>query len=70
MILQGEPSELLELSLQRLNFLDCSSKRNILVRVGEKQYCQAKKEANRFRVPVGTKFYRVKVTAFNRDAST
>ena len=26
----------------------------------DKEYCQAKKTANRFKVPIGTKFYRVK----------
>jgi len=47
--------------------LDCAS--YIIVRVDEKQYCQAKKETNRFRVPVGTRFYRVKVSALSKDPS-
>ena len=34
--------------------------------VTEKEYCQAKKAENRFKVPQGTKFYRVKCkAAFN-----
>nr|XP_039270637.1 RB1-inducible coiled-coil protein 1-like [Styela clava] len=30
----------------------------------DKEYCQARKAQNRFRVPINTKFYRVKVTPF------
>nr|XP_022314385.1 RB1-inducible coiled-coil protein 1-like isoform X2 [Crassostrea virginica] len=32
----------------------------VLAEIIEKEYCQAKKPQNRFKVPVGTKFYRVK----------
>lgn len=33
----------------------------MLVQMTDKEYCQAKKPHNRFRVPVGTKFYRIQV---------
>ena len=32
----------------------------VLGEIVDKEYCQAKKTANRFKVPIGTKFYRVK----------
>ncbi|KAK2176061.1 hypothetical protein NP493_685g01005 [Ridgeia piscesae] len=32
----------------------------VLAEIVDKEYCQAKKAQNRFKVPVGTKFYRVK----------
>ena len=37
-----------------------SRKKYITAEVVEKEYCQAKKPENRFKVPQGTKFYRVK----------
>ena len=37
-----------------------SSRMYITAEVVDKEYCQAKKSENRFRVPQGTKFYRVK----------
>jgi hypothetical protein len=33
----------------------------LLGQVTDKEYCQAKKPNNRFNVPLGTKFYRVRV---------
>ncbi|CAM9637183.1 unnamed protein product [Lampetra fluviatilis] len=41
----------------------------VLGRITEKEYCQAKKAQNRFRVPVGTKFYRVKAEPWGRRTS-
>ncbi|XP_013885425.1 RB1-inducible coiled-coil protein 1 [Austrofundulus limnaeus] len=38
----------------------------VLGKVMEKEYCQAKKAQNRFKVPLGTKFYRVKAVSWNR----
>ncbi|KAK1879682.1 RB1-inducible coiled-coil protein 1 [Dissostichus eleginoides] len=38
----------------------------VLGKVMEKEYCQAKKALNRFKVPLGTKFYRVKAVPWNR----
>ncbi|XP_059200310.1 RB1-inducible coiled-coil protein 1 [Centropristis striata] len=37
----------------------------VLGKVMEKEYCQAKKAQNRFKVPLGTKFYRVKAVPWN-----
>ena len=34
--------------------------------VTEKEYCQAKKAANRFKVPIGTRFYRVKAVPWSK----
>ncbi|XP_013399384.1 RB1-inducible coiled-coil protein 1 isoform X2 [Lingula anatina] len=41
----------------------------VLAQVTDKEYCQAKKPNNRFRVPVGTKFYRVKAKPWDREAT-
>ncbi|KAK3089239.1 hypothetical protein FSP39_002034 [Pinctada imbricata] len=41
----------------------------VLAEITEKEYCQAKKPQNRFKVPVGTKFYRVKARPWNREAA-
>uniref|UniRef100_W6A2L6 RB1-inducible coiled-coil protein 1 n=1 Tax=Ictalurus punctatus TaxID=7998 RepID=W6A2L6_ICTPU len=38
----------------------------VLGKVLEKEYCQAKKAQNRFKVPLGTKFYRVKAVPWNK----
>uniref|UniRef100_UPI00358E03FD RB1-inducible coiled-coil protein 1-like n=1 Tax=Myxine glutinosa TaxID=7769 RepID=UPI00358E03FD len=38
----------------------------VLGRVLQKEYCQAKKVQNRFRVPLGTKFFRVKAEPWGR----
>ncbi|KAG9478920.1 hypothetical protein GDO78_012534 [Eleutherodactylus coqui] len=38
----------------------------VLGKVIEKEYCQAKKAQNRFKVPLGTKFYRVKAVPWNK----
>ncbi|XP_029447130.1 LOW QUALITY PROTEIN: RB1-inducible coiled-coil protein 1 [Rhinatrema bivittatum] len=38
----------------------------VLGKVMEKEYCQAKKAQNRFKVPLGTKFYRVKQLPWNK----
>ncbi|KAJ9589364.1 hypothetical protein L9F63_017416, partial [Diploptera punctata] len=37
--------------------------------VVDKEYCHAKKSENRYRVPKGTKFYRVKVRPLQKDSS-
>ncbi|KAK6179560.1 hypothetical protein SNE40_011889 [Patella caerulea] len=42
----------------------------ILAEITDKEYCQAKKSQNRFKVPVGTKFYRVKAKPWIRDAAS
>ena len=49
-------------SYQALGLNDSSSnrKRYVTAEVVDKEYCQARKAENRFRVPQGTKFYRVK----------
>ncbi|XP_071836066.1 RB1-inducible coiled-coil protein 1-like isoform X2 [Apostichopus japonicus] len=41
-----------------------------LGRIADKEYCQAKKAQNRFKVPMGTKFYRVRVTAYDIKSSS
>ncbi|XP_037061846.1 RB1-inducible coiled-coil protein 1-like [Peromyscus leucopus] len=38
----------------------------VLGKVMEKEYCQAQKAQNRFKVPLGTKFYRVKAVSWNK----
>ncbi|XP_061175133.1 RB1-inducible coiled-coil protein 1-like [Saccostrea echinata] len=40
----------------------------VLAEITEKEYCQAKKPQNRFKVPVGTKFYRVKAKPWRPDS--
>uniref|UniRef100_T1J8T9 RB1-inducible coiled-coil protein 1 n=1 Tax=Strigamia maritima TaxID=126957 RepID=T1J8T9_STRMM len=37
----------------------------VLAEVTDKEYCQAKKSQNRYRVPLGTKFYRVRAKPLN-----
>eukprot|EP00057_Strongylocentrotus_purpuratus_P018317 XP_011672791.1 PREDICTED: RB1-inducible coiled-coil protein 1 [Strongylocentrotus purpuratus] len=37
----------------------------IIARITDKEYCQAKKAQNRFKVQVGTKFYRVKAIRYD-----
>ncbi|WAR23784.1 RBCC1-like protein [Mya arenaria] len=39
----------------------------LIAEVVDKEYCQAKKANNRFKVPVGTKFYRVKAKKWTRE---
>ena len=39
---------------------NANSRRYTTAEVVDKEYCQAKKSENRFRVPQGTKFYRVR----------
>jgi len=41
--------------------------RHITAEVTDKEYCQARKAENRFRVPQGTKFYRVKCKPIDKD---
>ncbi|ESP00706.1 hypothetical protein LOTGIDRAFT_78353, partial [Lottia gigantea] len=38
----------------------------VLAEITDKEYCQAKKPQNRFKVAVGTKFYRVKAIPWSR----
>jgi len=45
-------------------------KKQVTAEVIEKEYCQAKKAENRFRVRQGTKFYRVKCKYYDRSLST
>merc|ERR1719219_386997 len=45
-------------------------KKHITAEVVEKEYCQAKKAENRFRVKQGTKFYRVKCKLVERSSSS
>ena len=42
----------------------------LLGQVTDKEYCQAKKPNNRFNVPLGTKFYRVRVKPWKPSASS
>lgn len=44
-------------------------KRYTTAEVVDKEYCQAKKPENRFRVPQGTKFYRVKCRPLSQSAN-
>ncbi|XP_041357355.1 RB1-inducible coiled-coil protein 1-like isoform X2 [Gigantopelta aegis] len=44
-----------------------SRKSWVLAEIIDKEYCQAKKPQNRFKVPVGTKFYRVKAKPWVRE---
>ncbi|XP_060602377.1 RB1-inducible coiled-coil protein 1-like [Ruditapes philippinarum] len=41
----------------------------LIAEVIDKEYCQAKKSNNRFKVPVGTKFYRVKAKRWTREGN-
>ncbi|XP_048256219.1 RB1-inducible coiled-coil protein 1-like isoform X1 [Haliotis rufescens] len=41
----------------------------VLAEIVDKEYCQAKKPQNRFKVPVGTKFYRVKAKPWARETT-
>ncbi|KAL4236922.1 reticulophagy [Mactra antiquata] len=41
----------------------------LIAEVVDKEYCQAKKSNNRFKVPVGTKFYRVKAKKWTREVN-
>merc|ERR1712008_51093 len=54
--LHNESTHLLGLTIPPNN----ASKRYTSAEVLDKEYCQAKKSENRFRVPQGTKFYRVR----------
>merc|ERR1711862_169279 len=54
--LHNESTHLLGLTIPPNN----ASKRYTSAEVVDKEYCQAKKSENRFRVPQGTKFYRVR----------
>ncbi|CAH1774266.1 unnamed protein product [Owenia fusiformis] len=42
----------------------------VLGEIVDKEYCQAKKAQNRFKVPMGTKFYRVKAKPWVHDRGT
>ena len=42
----------------------------LLGQVTDKEYCQAKKPNNRFNVPLGTKFYRVRVKPWKPTISS
>merc|ERR1711992_184668 len=44
-------------------------RRHLTAEVAEKEYCQAKKAENRFRVKQGTKFYRVKCKLVEKSSS-
>lgn len=48
-------------SMDRLDLATSGPKKRqwMLAQMTDKEYCQAKKPHNRFRVPVGTKFYRI-----------
>ena len=61
--LHTESVESLGLSLER----GVPRKIQITAEVVEKEYCQARKPENRFRVPQGTKFYRVKCKPIEKD---
>ncbi|KAL3869401.1 hypothetical protein ACJMK2_042086 [Sinanodonta woodiana] len=41
----------------------------VLAEITDKEYCQAKKAQNRFKVPEGTRFYRVKAKPWSREPS-
>lgn len=41
----------------------------VLAEIVDKEYCQAKKEQNRFKVPLGTKFYRVRAKPWDKEAA-
>lgn len=41
----------------------------VLAEVLEKEYCQARKSLNRYRVPAGTRFYRVKCKLWDKEAA-
>lgn len=41
----------------------------VLAEVLEKEYCQARKSQNRYRVPAGTRFYRVKCKLWDKEAA-
>lgn len=41
----------------------------VLAEVLDKEFCQARKSQNRYRVPTGTRFYRVKVKPWDKEAA-
>jgi len=41
----------------------------VLAEITDKEYCQAKKAQNRFKVPLGTKFFRVKAKPWDRESA-
>uniref|UniRef100_A0A224Z7I7 RB1-inducible coiled-coil protein 1 n=1 Tax=Rhipicephalus zambeziensis TaxID=60191 RepID=A0A224Z7I7_9ACAR len=41
----------------------------VLAEVVEKEFCQARKPQNRYRVPAGTRFYRVKAKPWDKEAA-
>ncbi|XP_064486648.1 RB1-inducible coiled-coil protein 1-like isoform X1 [Ornithodoros turicata] len=47
----------------------CTRKGWVLAEVVEKEYCQAKKPQNRYRVAVGTRFYRIKAKPWDKEAA-
>ena len=54
-------------SLAGLGLLEAGQRvKHITAEVVDKEYCQAKKSENRFRVRQGTKFYRVRCRAVER----
>ncbi|XP_078047194.1 autophagy-related 17 isoform X2 [Augochlora pura] len=57
-----------ELNLEA-NMDGSPKKLQAIVEVIDKEYCQAKKSENRFHVPHGTKFYRVRVKALAKSRS-
>lgn len=61
--LHNESTQLLGLTLPPNN----ATKRYTTAEVVDKEYCQAKKSENRFRVPQGTKFYRVRCKPVNKE---
>ena len=44
-------------------------KQYVTAEVFDKEYCQAKKSENRFRVPQGTKFYRVRCKPLAKEST-
>ncbi|XP_061850659.1 RB1-inducible coiled-coil protein 1 isoform X2 [Colius striatus] len=62
-----QPESWAERNLMKFNKASGASRRPwVLGKVMEKEYCQAKKAQNRFKVPLGTKFYRVKAVPWNK----
>lgn len=45
-------------------------RKQVTAEVVDKEYCQAKKAENRFKVAQGTKFYRVKCKVWDRSSSS
>lgn len=53
-----------------ITFKDIAKPAYFLATVTDKQYCMVKKDGTRYRVPIGTKFFRIKVKPLNGKSAS